>query len=132
MLTNLGAIVMKYQCPVCLIDVRTHRIVDSNDTAAQLFGCTRQELLSLTLLDLLDISERTRFLSDKAGAVDHWGDGGTWTCRMRDGTPFELSVRFHVMDRNGKLVFFVLATDVQKHPSMSTSDQQLRKAANGY
>lgn len=131
MLSASGAVVMKYQCPVCLIDVRTHRIVDSNDTAAQLFGCTRQELLSLTLFDLLDISERRRFLAEEAQAVDHWGEGGTWICRMRDGTLFELSVRFHVMNGSDGLVFFVLATDVQKHPTMSTSDWQLRKAANG-
>lgn len=123
---------MTYQCPVCLIDVRTHRVLDSNETAAQLFGCTRQELLRLTLFDLLDSSERRRFLAEKADAVAHWGEGGTWICRMRDGTPFELTVRFHVMNGNEGLVFFVLATDVRKHPSMSTSEQTFRKAANGY
>jgi PAS domain S-box-containing protein len=106
-----------HHIPIWILDSSAQRIIGANEAAAELFGYSSQELLVLNTVDVLDASEHERFRRFSARARHHWGDGGSWLCRAKNGACFQVTVRFHGIMQGSDIALFMFSTAVSGHPT---------------
>ena len=96
--------------PFWVFDVETLRFVEVNATALQHYGYTREEFLSLSVLDIRPDEDREAALADARGETRE--EGAIWRHRRKDGR--ELQVRIYTSDIEfeGRPARLVLAEDV--------------------
>jgi PAS domain S-box-containing protein len=99
-----------------MVDMKTFRITSANAAAARLFGYREEELLTKTALDLV-VPESVDPLRDAFSHRPFAGDGGEWTVRYSDGTPFRIHVRFHYVAQDGTRQQFTFADAIYGHPT---------------
>ncbi|HOW54958.1 MAG TPA: PAS domain S-box protein [Syntrophorhabdaceae bacterium] len=87
--------------PCILYDLETLGILDVNDAAADHYGYSRKELLSMTLKEILLPEELPRLLEYLADPAAH-APGETWRHRKKDGTVTIVEVTGHTIDFPGK------------------------------
>jgi PAS domain S-box-containing protein len=106
-----------HHIPTWVLDSSAQSFMAANDAAAELFGYSRQELLALKIVDLLDPAEHERFSRLSARARHRWGDGGSWLCRAKNGACFRVTVRFHGIVQGSEMTLFMFSTAVIGHPT---------------
>lgn len=110
-------------------DRKTLRFLDVNDSAIQLYGYSREEFLSMTILDIRppeDVPVLLASLPTLKGRLDH---EDLWRHRRKDGTVFQVEVTSHDTDYDGKFARIVLAHDVTAKREM---EQALRDSEEKY
>lgn len=105
------------KCPVWLVDTDTGMFLDVNPSALEVFGYSREEILRLSIFDIIDPGERLRFSSAWVTWIEKWGDGGTWGVRMKNGTRFSMTLRFHATHFGNGLAFVLFPTSLEQHPT---------------
>lgn len=95
--------------PTWLIGPSRLQILAANDAATRHYGYTREELLGMTVPDLLAPAERDRLVADR-WEVDG-GLTGRWSHVKSDGTTIPVDVTAHAVEVGGGLAFVMVSSD---------------------
>lgn len=98
--------------PMWVYDLETLRFIEVNQAAVLHYGYSREEFLSMSLLDIRPVEEVPSLLASVARARAGAEHGGIWRHRKKDGSEIFVEVfsqRAHFRNRNSKMV---LAQDV--------------------
>ena len=113
-------------------DINTLEILEVNNTAAELYGYTKDEFLKLTVLDIrpkkdhqkfLDLVEKIKYkeFKKKAMPAQHL---------TSDGDIIIMEISSHIIEYNGKKAVLALGTDITKKVQLENSlneERQLRQ-----
>jgi PAS domain S-box-containing protein len=94
---NYKSLFDKNPVPLLLFDQKSYRILMVNQASEYLYMYTSEEMLALTLLDLISPDEKSRFTSvlNKAGNNSGAVFLGGWGHIKSDGTEIEVEVTIH-------------------------------------
>lgn len=121
--------------PMWIFDVESLAFLDVNDAAVRAYGYSREEFLSLTLMDLRPEGDTASpaHLFDR-GAPQRPGVAIT-RHRRRDGSVLDVELASHELDFQGARARLVLATDISDRAraaaALHESEEQLRRAQRG-
>jgi hypothetical protein len=118
--------------PMWVFDVDTLAFLEVNEAAIRQYGYSRDELLSMTIMDILP-REDTPGLHhglERTGAVR--GDVALAQHQRKDGTIVDMELVSHEMELNGRRARLVLGTDIsdrtRARAALLQSEEQLRQA----
>ncbi|MFO1326477.1 MAG: PAS domain S-box protein [Rubrivivax sp.] len=100
---------------ILLVDAGTLQVIESNDAASRLLGCTREQMLALTLADL-DADHDTDGLRAVAARVGPDGDHGLRTRLRRrdDGRLIDVQVSLSRVTLDGRECMLGICRDVSQ------------------
>ena len=101
------ALFSHHPIPTWLADAKTHAILEVNSAAVDTYGFTRDELLALTLKDILPESGRVRVSS---GGGQRFA--GEWNHRRENGAMIEVLLDAYTAELAGRPVVVVQAQDI--------------------
>lgn len=121
--------------PMWVFDVETYRFLDVNDAAIARFGYTREEFLSMTIMDICPAEDVPRLRE----AVSQISEGamrpGVWRHGTKGGDILLVDVHWYTMDYSGRKAVMVLAIDMTARLKMENalreSEERLRLALAG-
>jgi two-component system, cell cycle sensor histidine kinase and response regulator CckA len=118
--------------PMWVFDIETLRFLEVNDAAIRHYGYSRDEFLSMTILDILPPEdapgihhglERTGAARGEVALIQH---------QRKDGTIVDMELVSHEMELDGRRARLVLATDISERTrtraALHQSEEQLRQA----
>jgi PAS domain-containing protein len=105
------------ETPMWMVDPATFSFASVNDAAAKLFGYSRQQLLGMSIFDVLAPEDVER-LRDALLHRPFAGDGGTWTIVLSCGARARIHTRFHFTEVGGHRQQFTFVTEVYGHPEI--------------
>lgn len=97
--------------PFWVFDVETLRFLEVNDTAVERYGYTREEFLSMTVLDIRPEDEHEAVRTMARAPGEHRGVG-TWRHRRKDGSEINVRIYTTEIEFEGRHARLVLAEDV--------------------
>jgi PAS domain S-box-containing protein len=102
--------------PMSVYDRATGRIVAVNDASVANYGYSREEFLSMTLVDLVPLEDLGEFESYAARAAPDSGRGLTlarpWRHRLKNGSVIDVEVTSDDLTLDGRACRIVLCQDV--------------------
>ena len=98
--------------PMWVYDLETLRFLEVNETATQAYGYTREEFLSMTILDIRPEGERERLLENLRDPRPTLKRSGPWVHRLKDGREILVEVHSHTLGYQGRPAVLVVALDV--------------------
>ncbi len=104
--------------PVFVFDLETLRILDINPSAVHHYGYCREELLSMTMLDIRPVEEHDRFLATLDELPDDTRSVGIWKHRKKDGTIFDVDVTSYGLELDGRRTRLTVLQDVTEQLAM--------------
>ena len=110
--------------PMCFYDPQTLRFLDVNNAIMKGYGYTREEFLSMTIMDIRppeDVPLLKDFLEKVKAPIRV---SGIWRHRKKDGTFIHADVTSHVTTWNNRPARFVLAVDVTERVK---AEEELKK-----
>lgn len=117
--------------PMWVFDVETLRFLEVNEAAVSHYGYTRDEFLSMTIMELLpaeDVPSLPHGLERKGGSR---ADVALTQHQRKDGTVIEMELVSHEMELDGRRARLVLATDISERTrtraALHQSEEQLRQ-----
>jgi PAS domain S-box-containing protein len=120
--------------PVFTYDIETLRIIDANAAAISRYGYSREELLSLTILDIRSPEERSLPLPISDGLPGGVDLGGSWKHRWKDGTIRDVYVNGYSLILDGRRTELNIIQDVTDQlaiqKALETSEQRMRIIAD--
>ncbi len=111
--------------PMWVYDATSLRFLAVNAAATEFYGYSRNEFLSMSILDLRPAEEHEKFLSFLAAERSASGLSGPWIHRRKDGVPIFMEVRSRTIEFQGARAKLVIATDVGARMAL---EDQLRQA----
>ncbi len=113
--------------PLWIYDERTLEIFEVNLAAVEAYGYSRDEFLSMTLVDLRP-AEEEQALRRQLAAADRGRDrSGPWRHLKRDGTPIAVEIVSHPVDFRGRRGRLVMATDVTERERLQRRLAQVQR-----
>jgi PAS domain S-box-containing protein len=110
-------------------DLETLKFLAVNDSAIDRYGYSREEFLSMTILDIRpaeDIKVLSDYLSSTNAGLDHAGE---WRHKKKDGTVINVEITSHRLDFLGRPAEFVLANDITERKG---AEKALRESEDRY
>lgn len=101
--------------PMWVFDLETLRFLAVNDATVQQYGWSREEFLSLSLLDVRPQEDHPAILAklaSLAASPDGLDVAGVWRHRRRDGSEFDAEVSTHAISFDGREARVSLAINV--------------------
>lgn len=99
--------------PMYLYEQDSYAIIEANEAALHLYGYSRADFMSLSVLDMRPVEDRKRFV-DAAVKVSHSvQDFGRWRHLKKNGEAFHVQIFAHKTTFNGKKARVVMALDVE-------------------
>jgi two-component system cell cycle sensor histidine kinase/response regulator CckA len=111
--------------PIFVFDAETLSYLAVNEAALQKYGYSRDELLSMTVLDIRPTEDVPRLKRALSGLKDANLDAGTWRHRKSDGTTFDVEITTHAIEFAGRPARLVMASDVTERRRV---EEQLRQS----
>ena len=111
--------------PTWVIDPKTLKFLEVNEAAVRVYGYSRQEFQSMSILDVRPDEEKIKLLN---ALNEYTGDGlyrGHWKHRKKDGKIIEVEVTAHELEYSGKRVRLIVAQDVSERHLL---EQRLRQS----
>jgi PAS domain S-box-containing protein len=101
--------------PMWVYEDGSMRFLEVNDAAVALYGYGREELLSMTILDIRTPEEAARVLEivPTFPRTGYWL-GGVWQHRAKDGRPITVEVVSDDMEYEGRPAYIVAVRDVSE------------------
>ena len=94
------------------LDLDTYQYLSASDAFLDLLGYSREELLKMTIFDVIAPEERTR-LEGHLPVRPSIGDVGEWIFKRKDGTRVAVHIRFHDVEVGAHRVSFRYAVKVR-------------------
>ena len=114
--------------PMWVLDAETLRFLAVNDATVRHYGYTREEMLAMTIEDILSAEELPRLrrnLSSSAVAGRGLSQAGIWRHRLKDETLIDVAVTSQDHEFEGRAARVVLAQDVAQREQ---AEQALRRS----
>ena len=111
-------------CPMWVYDCATLRFVSVNDAAVQTYGFSREDFLSMTLMDIRPPEEKPSFLDCVNQIHRGFNSAGTWRHRRKDGSLLFADIKAFAFERNGRYQELVLVNDVTHRTLMEEAVRQ--------
>ena len=93
--------------PQWIADLRGRKMLDANDAALKFWRMTREQFLSSRFDEFFHPEEMTRW--ENFISLNRWGESGPWKCTHGDRTIFYCTVRWQMIDYDGKPCAVVMA-----------------------
>lgn len=94
------------------LDLDTYRYLSVSDGLVELLGYTREELLRMTIFDVIAPEDCER-LQKHLPVRPTTGDVGEWLFKRKDGSRVAVHIRFHDVEVGAHRVSFRYATKVR-------------------
>jgi two-component system, cell cycle sensor histidine kinase and response regulator CckA len=118
--------------PMWVFDVDTLAFLEVNDAAVRHYGYTREEFLSMTIMDILPPEDAPGVLHGLEGTGNKRGDVALTQHQRKDGTIIDMELVSHEMELDGRRARLVLASDISERTrtraALRQSEEQLRQA----
>ena len=103
------------------LDLDTYRYLSASDGLLHLLGYSREELLNMTIFDVIAPEDRKR-LEGHLPVRPSSGDVGEWLFKRKDGRRVAVHIRFHDVEVGAHRVSFRYAVKVRdvEVPQMAT------------
>lgn len=108
--------------PMWIFDVESLAFLDVNEAAIGHYGYSREEFLSMTLLDIRPSEDLEVFMQDVAMRQTTYHADGPWRHRRKDGSIIQVEITVLPIDYHGRHAKFVMAMDVT---ARRLADEQL-------
>lgn len=114
--------------PMWIFDVETLGFISVNDAAVQQYGYTRDELIGMTIMDLLP--RQDVLLPTPVERGEHRTEVAFARHQRKDGSIVEMELVSHELELDGRRVRLAVATDVSERTralaSLHQTEEQLR------
>ncbi len=107
--------------PMWIYDCETLRFLTVNDAAVRAYGFSKEEFLTMTLLDIRPPDDADTFLEVARQRHDGYNRGGIWRHCHKDGTTVLVEIIAFEFMREGRLLELVLAMDVTERCAMEAA-----------
>jgi len=118
--------------PMWVFDIETLAFLDVNEAARRHYGYSREEFLSMTVLDILPPEDAPGVHHGLERTGSSRGDVALIQHQRKDGTILDLELVSHEMEWDGRRARLVLATDISERTrtraALHQSEEQLRQA----
>jgi PAS domain S-box-containing protein len=118
--------------PLWVFDVETLRFLAVNSAAIESYGYSREEFLSMTLLDIRPEDQRGRVLEYAAERTLDSPAQGVWVHRTKDGRIIDVEIIANSIEFEGRKARIVLAKDIteriRSERALRESEARLREA----
>ncbi|GAA6757141.1 PAS domain S-box protein [Thermus oshimai] len=114
--------------PMWVYDLQTLRFLEVNEAAVRKYGYTREEFLSMTLLQIRPEKERLRLLEDLKRPRPPLQTSGPWTHRLKDGREIQVEIHSHLLSYAGREAALVVALDVTEKLRAEATQRLLQRA----
>jgi two-component system cell cycle sensor histidine kinase/response regulator CckA len=118
--------------PMWVFDVGTLAFLEVNDAAVRHYGYSRDEFLSMTIMDILPPEDVPGLHHSLERASSQRGDVALTQHQRKDGTIIDMELVSHEMELDGRRARLVLATDISERirtrAALHQSEEQLRQA----
>ena len=110
--------------PMWIFDEQSLRFLATNDAAVTQYGYSKQEFMSMTLLDIRSPPEQARC---KIWAAEGFqGEGGTWWHKRKDGSEFPVRGASRKISHGGLSARFVVIYDItDQHKAEQDVQEQI-------
>ena len=98
--------------PMWIYDVRTLDFIDINDTMVSIYGYTREQFRSMTLMEIRSNEEAERIRAFVAQRLDDGPVTGVWRHRKADGGSIDVEVFARKLQYQGRPAVIAAAVDV--------------------
>lgn len=107
--------------PLLVYDVDTLQYLDVNESATATYGYTRDEFLTMTLMDLRPSNEIERLATalQNQNAVQD-GAMGIWKHRRKNGSTFDVEITGRNITYNGRHARLILAVDITERLALES------------
>ena len=95
-----------------LYDVQSLRFLTVNEAAIRHYGYSREEFMTMSILDLRDPAETEAVVSALASARSDQTSFGVWKHRKKDGSIIEVEITGHTFQLQGRMTRLVVAQDI--------------------
>lgn len=118
--------------PMWVVDMQSLRYIDVNQTAVDKYGYSREEFLTMSIMDIRPAEDVERLRESVSLARKGREQAGTWRHRTKDGRIIEVEIVLKDMAFDGREARLVIANDVtEKEALRKQADQVSRLAAIG-
>jgi two-component system cell cycle sensor histidine kinase/response regulator CckA len=118
--------------PMWVFDVESLAFLEVNEAAIRHYGYSRQEFLSMTIMDLLPPEDAPGLHHGLERTGGYRGDVALIQHQRKDGTIIDMELVSHEMELDGRRARLVLATDISERTrtraALHQSEEQLRQA----
>jgi PAS domain S-box-containing protein len=115
--------------PTMLIDVKSGRYVEVNDAAVELFGYTREQLLTMTAEEIRAPEEVDRYRATRKTPVPASGRRGLWRYLKADGSAVLVDVSVHPFRSQGRAMAIIVTVDVTEQKRIEEQFRLARDSA---
>jgi len=98
--------------PLWVYDLETLRFLDVNEVACVKYGYTRDEFLSMSILEIRPKEDASAVIASVRETPPDVFNSGVWRHRLRDGRLIDVEVTSHEMTYMGRATRFVCPIDV--------------------
>jgi two-component system, cell cycle sensor histidine kinase and response regulator CckA len=118
--------------PMWVFDIDTLAFLEVNEAATRHYGYSRDEFLSMTIMDLLPPENVPSLPHRLEGSGSRRGDVALIQHQRKDGTVVDMELVSHEMELEGRRARLVLGTDTSERTrtraALQHSEEQLRQA----
>jgi PAS domain S-box-containing protein len=98
--------------PFWVFDVATLKFLEVNSAAVAQYGYSREEFLSMSILDLRPDQDKDKLLADVSAGREGFHLPQVWTHQRKDGSLFEVNIQTADLEFGGKPARLILAEDI--------------------
>ncbi|MGE5457547.1 MAG: PAS domain S-box protein, partial [Methanococcaceae archaeon] len=98
--------------PMWIYDLDSLRFLEVNKVAVEYYGYSRQEFLSMTLMDIRPQSEIEPLLENVALTTDNYSKTNSWRHLKKNGEIIFVEITSHTIEYEGKRARLVLSNDI--------------------
>lgn len=98
--------------PMWVYDLETLAFLEVNDAAIHRYGYTREEFISMTIMDIRPRKDIASFMRSVEDQTTDYQDGQIWKHQRKDGSLIDVEITSHVLNFGGVRGRLVLAKDV--------------------
>ena len=117
-----GSIAMIY-----VFDRNSFRLLEVNERMVEHYGYSRQELLTMTVMDLRPVEEQAKLDQYLRSAHPEGSATKVWLHKRKDGAVFHVLISHHKTEYNGQEAYTVIAIDIEVYVKAEERIKELLK-----
>lgn len=117
-----GSIAMIY-----VFDRNSFRLLEVNERMVEHYGYSRQELLTMTVMDLRPAEEQAKLDQYLRSAHPEGSATKVWLHKRKDGAVFHVLISHHKTEYNGQAAYTVIAIDIEVYVKAEERIKELLK-----